>query len=94
MQTFAVELTEDEAQLIEALREVAFGEVYGVCLTEGPVGRLRRLSSAERALILEMRDGTKDISVLHVHEGQPTYAEVDEKIKGFRCRKKIRFPII
>ena len=91
MQTFPMALSEDEARLIEAVQAVRFGEVYGVKIEPGPVGRLRRLSSAERALVLEMRDGLREISVLHVHEGQPVYAEVDEKVGGFRCRKKVRF---
>ena len=92
MQTFSMELTKEEAGLIETLRVVVYGEIYGVKLPSGSARIPQRLSSAERALILEMRDGMSNISVLHVHEGQPVYAEVDEKIAGFRCRKKIKFP--
>ena len=92
VQTFPVALSEEEAGLIATLREVAFGEMYGVRIAPGPAQIASRVSAAERALILEIRDGLEDISVLHVHEGQPAYAEVDEKIAGFRCRKKIKFP--
>ena len=94
MQTFAVELSESEAGLIETLREVAFGEMYGVRIANEPAHIPSRISAAERALVLEIRDGLEDISVLHVHEGQPAYAEIDEKIAGFRCRKKIKFPAV
>ncbi len=92
MQRFAVDLSEEEAGLIETMREVAFGEMYGVRITPGTARVPSRISAAERSLILEIRDGLEDISILHVHEGQPAYAEVDEKIAGFRCRKKIKFP--
>ena len=93
MQMFGLDLTEDEAGLIEALREVTFGEVYGVRLTNSGTLKPRRINAAERAMILEMRNGMNEVSVLHVHDGQPAFAEVEETINGFRCRKKVRFAI-
>ena len=92
MLTYALELAEAEARLVDALRDVAYGEIYGIQVEPGERNRLYRLSAAERSLIFEIRDGLTSISVLHIHDNQPVYAEVDEKIGGFHCRRKIKFP--
>ena len=94
MLRYSIELTNAEVALVETLRDVAFGEIYGIKVEPGEVKIPYDLSDAERSLIFEIRSDCPNISVLHIHERQPTYAEVDIRISGFSCRKKVKFPTV
>ncbi len=84
-------ITEREDELIEALHELCFGELYGVEILEEGDHLLRLLSQAEQELIYFIRAGHQYIDILTVHNGQPILAEVDFKIRGFRVRRRVRF---
>jgi hypothetical protein len=92
--TLKAVVTVREADLIQTIRRLAYGEIYGVEIEDG----LRLIdvdvSECEHSLIDLIRDGQHDISVLHVHQSQPALAELDFVEKGFRCRKKIKFPTV
>lgn len=84
-----------EADLIDAIRQVQFGELYGVEIAAGGGDFIEMpLAPAMWDLILYIRSGVQHIDVLTVHHGQPIQAETDCKILGFRCRKKAKFPTI
>ena len=91
MLSYSVDLTDEETNLIETIREVIHGEIYSVQISPGAKTNTYQLNDAERSLMIEIRNGMTDISVLHIHEGQPAYAEVDKKVNGLRCRLKVKF---
>lgn len=84
-----------EADLIEAIRKVQFGELYGVEIDQNE-GRWveHEIAPAIRDLLLYLRSGVQSIDILTVHHGQPIQAETDCVLWGFRCRKKVRFPTV
>jgi len=88
-----IDITQREKDLIEAIREVKFGEMYGVEIqSQSYFSEHVILTPSQHDLIQAIRNGLQDISVLSIHNGDPAFAEVDEVINGFRCRKKIKFP--
>jgi hypothetical protein len=89
---YQVAVTDNEARLLQTLRALKFGELYGMEISAGEVTHVMEINGAERSLICEIRNGLQYISILHVHEGSPTIAQVDQKLNGFKCRKKIKFP--
>jgi hypothetical protein len=100
MESFMVKSTSDyltpsEYDLVEAIQQVCFGEIYGVEIEQGGGQWIEtNLSPAMLDLIFFIRSGVQYIDVLTVHQGQPTLAETDCKINGFRCRQKLKFPTI
>ncbi len=84
----------EEADLIEAMALVGYGEMYGVNVPAGGGEFIEwgNLPQATRDLILYIRSGFPYIDVLTVHKGMPAFAEFDGEIRGFHCRKKVRFP--
>ena len=84
-----------EADLIEAMRLMQFGEMFGVDVpADGGQFIEMHLPQATHDLLLYIRSGVQHIDVLTVHHGQPVQAETDSKILGFRCRRKVKFPTI
>ncbi len=83
-----------EADLIEAMSQVRYGEIYGVEIPPGGGDFIEwdELPQPTKDLILYIRSGVQHIDVLTVHNGLPTAAETDMKVYGFRCRKKVKFP--
>jgi hypothetical protein len=88
-------LTPGEADLIGAIEKVRFGEIFGVEIDQGGGQWVEMdLTPAMWDLIMYIRTGVQYIDILTVHNGQPTLAETDCKIRGFLCRQKIKFPTI
>lgn len=86
-------LTPGEADLVGAIQKLQHGEIFGVEVEQGGGQWVEMsLSPALRDLILYIRSGVQSIDILTVHNGQPSLAETDFKINGFRCRKRIKFP--
>lgn len=83
-----------EQELLDCLREVQYGEMYGVEIAAQEPGIEELVSPAERDLLEAIRDGMQYIDVLTIHNGEPSVAELDYKSAGFRCRKKIKFPTV
>lgn len=83
-----------EWQLLEAIREIKYGEIFGVQVDDNGKWIEDEVTPAEACLLEYIRDGAQYIDILTVHNGQPTLAETDMKIHGFRCRKKVKFPTV
>ena len=83
-----------ELELLEAIREVEHGEMYGVEVDVTEPTITAQLSQSARDLLDTIRNGIQYIDVLTIHNGEPSLAEVDFKKNGFRCRKKIKFPTV
>ncbi len=88
----AENLSEQERDLIDTIRELVFGELYGVEIPDREAVYTRLLTPIEQDLILYIRSGCQHIDILTVHNGQPAMAETDSKIRGFRARRRVRFP--
>ena len=82
-----------EWELLEAIRALHFGEMYGVevDLTQDQWMDYK-LTPAIRDFLLYLRSGIPYIDVLTVHNGQPAIAETDLKINKFKCRRRVKFP--
>jgi hypothetical protein len=94
VKTYLELVSPGEADLLEAISLVEYGEMFGVEIEQGEGQWIEtEISPAMRDLLLYIRSGVQHIDVLTVHCGQPTQAETDSIIFGFRCRKRIKFPI-
>jgi hypothetical protein len=82
-----------EKDLLNAIRAVQYGELFGVDIPQVHTVDAMDVSAGERDLLTLIRDGIQYIDVLTVHNGQPTRIECDTICNGFRCRKKIRLPL-
>ena len=80
-----------ENALILTIRELEFGEMFGVEVDDQKLEIDMAISTPERGLIEFLRDGNQKIDVLRIHQGDPACAETDFKKNGFKCRKKIKF---
>lgn len=95
LKSSVIRITLPEANLIDTIQFVKYGELYGVEIPDESNLLMpfeRALSQAMIDLINQIRNGGQYIDVLTIHNGQPTCAEYDFKLNGFRCRKKVRFP--
>jgi hypothetical protein len=86
-------VSKTEAALLKGMRSLGYGEMYSVEIPDGLYEVSEMLSAAETDLIDFIRDGHPHIDILHVHQGEPTSAEIDFVHCGFRCRKKAKFPV-
>ena len=92
LQSTLVSLSLPEANLVDTIQFVQFGELFGVEIPSEENTLERQVSPAMLELILYIRTGCQYIDVLSIHNGQPTFAETDFKKNGFRCRRKVKFP--
>ena len=83
-----------EYYLLETIKAIQFGELYGVQVDDHAVWIEYEVTPAIRDLLEYIRDGAQYIDILTVHNGQPVLAETDMKLHGFRCRKKVKFPTV
>ncbi|MCB2146586.1 MAG: hypothetical protein KQI81_08935 [Deltaproteobacteria bacterium] len=87
-----VDVTKHEKELLQTIKDVKFGEMFGVFLPFSTKDKQHKASENDLSLLELLREGL-EISVLTVHSGEAVMAEIDEKIGDFRCRKKIKLPI-
>ena len=87
-------ISSPEFKLLAAIQAVEYGELYGVQVDDNAKWIEYELTPAMKDLLEYIRDGAQYIDILTVHRGQPTLAETDMKMCGFRCRKKIKFPTV
>jgi hypothetical protein len=82
-------------ELLWTTRELQFGAIFGVDLDlRGPRENMT-VSPAERDLVkLILDEEACYIDVLTIHQSDPATAEMDMAVRGFRCRKKIKFPTL
>ena len=78
--------------LIRAMRNLRYGEIFGVEIPLGGTLTPVELSNNEYDLVEAVKDGMQHIDVLTVHNGEPVLAETDYKDGDFHCRKRMRFP--
>jgi len=76
--------------LIQTIRNLGYGEMFGVRieLTGDPTSE--QLNNAEEMLAMIIEEGVQYIDVLTVHDGKPAMLETDFKMNGFHCRKKTK----
>jgi hypothetical protein len=94
MLQYILTLSKEEQDLLWTIRELCFGELFGIEIKDTPKTCALKVSPSERDLIDLIRSGTQKIDILSVHMGEPVLAEVDFKLNNFRCRKKIKFPTL
>jgi hypothetical protein len=87
-------VSDAEAALIETIRDVQYGEIYGAEVEDQPPDARIELTEKEKCLIDLIRGGSQYLSVITVHGGEPAYAEDDKKVNGFSCRIKYKFPTV
>lgn len=93
MLRYNTKVTAEERQFLDAIHRVEYGEIYSPKLKPGALDQEASVSENARDLLNTVREGT-EISILTIHAGEPVYAEVDQVIGGFRCRKKVKFPTV
>lgn len=90
----SIKVSDSELELLNAIREVEHGEMYGVEVDVTEPYVTLGVSQPCADLLTMIRNGIQYIDVLTIHNGEPSLAEVDFKKYGFRCRKKIKFPTV
>lgn len=91
---YSIKVSKREKELLQAIEEIKFGEIHGIIFPPGNyvLDCEEKVSAIQMELIEKIRGGAQEISVLRIHNGEPAYAEIDQKINGFSCRKKLKFP--
>jgi hypothetical protein len=86
------QLNKAEANLIDAIKEIEFGELLNVRLgRDSKYDLTMMLSPAKQKLINFLRQHkTQTIDRIQVHEGEPTMVIFAREIKGFRTVTKIK----
>lgn len=92
MLRYKTRISVQEKTLLDTIQEIGHGEIYSPRLQlRMPLEVDAEVSLNSLDLLSLMRSGVQ-ISILTIHAGEPTFAEIDEAKNGFRCRKKLRFP--
>lgn len=86
-------LTEAEANLLDDIQELEFGEIRLVEIHEGIPRIYYPLDPKQDALIKLIREGTTHFDVIKVYDKKPAYAEVPgiTRKSKFRCIKTYKF---
>lgn len=83
-----------EKQVLEAIEEIGYGELYDIQRDPAGYRNARfpvEISPKTANFIRFIRQGLGPCKVI-VHDSEPTAAEYEDKTKsGIRCLKKIRF---
>ena len=93
MLQFTVLVSKKEKDLLDTIRGLGYGEIFGAEIQDAPKTIHVDVSVYGQDLIDLLRSGVQYIDVLTVHAGEPVMAEIDQESYGFRCRKKTKFPI-
>ncbi len=91
MLKYWVRVSGEERKLIETIRKIEFGEIYSPKVEDREHSEVAEVSGNVSDLLDLIRTGMP-ISIITIHQSEPVYAEVDQLVDGFRCRKKVRFP--
>lgn len=94
MVRYTMVVTEQEARLLDTTRQLCHGELFGVELPDERPVLPMELTANERDLIAVFRDGVRYLDTLTIYRSEPVFAEIDSKVNGFRCRKKLKFPTV
>jgi hypothetical protein len=93
MLKYFVRISGEERKLIETIQKIGYGEVYSPKVETGPQTEILEVSANVADLLDLVRSGAP-ISIITIHQYEPVYAEVDQLMDGFRCRKKVKFPTV
>ena len=84
-------ISETERDLLEAIEEVGYGELYDIRAGEDRPLIERPLSERQMAFIRDLRRKTR-FNRLIIHDSEPAMAEIDgETSNRLRCLKKIKY---
>ena len=92
MLKYNIVVPEAVEKLLRTTRELQFGEIFGVDIDPRTKMVNVQVSRNERDLASFIEDGNGYIDVLTIHQSEPVTAELDHESRGFRCRKKVKFP--
>jgi len=87
-----IKVSKKERDLLLSIRDLGYGEIFGIEIPDENPEFDFAVTKAELDLITMIRNGMGYIDVLTVHNGEPAISENDFKDRGFRCRKKIKYP--
>jgi len=89
MLLYSMQITHAQSKLLEAVRDLNYGEIYSVDDEPSEVSVMEELSPEEKKLLDTLKE-EKHIDIIVVHNGIAVYAEIDKKLNSFRCRKRIK----
>jgi hypothetical protein len=93
MLKYFVRISGEERKLIDTIRRIGYGEIYSPKVEAQAQTDVMEVSANLADLLTLVRSSTP-ISIIIIHQNEPVYAEVDQLIDGFRCRKKVKFPTV
>jgi hypothetical protein len=82
-------LNETELQLVDLFEAVGYGEIYDVRITAEP-GHIPREVGERTARCLKQLRKLGRANKIVVHDSEPAYMEIDQKINGFDCLIKTK----
>jgi hypothetical protein len=91
MLRYKIRISGEERKLINTIQRIGFGEIYSPKVEAQLHNEVVDVSANVKDLLDLIRSGIP-VSIIIIHQNEPVYAEVDQLIDGFRCRKKVRFP--
>jgi len=93
MLRYKANVSGEERRLIETIQKIGFGEIYAPKMEGQQHSEAAEVSANVKDLLDLIRSGAP-VSIITIHQNEPVYAEVDQLIDGFRCRKRIKFPTV
>lgn len=91
MLRYKARVSGEERRLIDTIHKIGYGEIYSPKVEGQLHNEVADVSANVKDLLDLIRSGAP-VSIIIIHQNEPVYAEVDQLIDGFRCRKKVRFP--
>ncbi|HMN11171.1 MAG TPA: hypothetical protein PKD55_02455 [Bellilinea sp.] len=92
MITYTLKVSQTEKDLVDTIKELQFGEVLELELTEDQPTIDLTVSRQTKELLNLIQDGNRFLHSIRVHQGEPTLAEVPWRSRtGISCRKQYRF---
>ena len=93
MLRYKARISGEERRLIETIQKIGYGEIYAPKMEGQLHNEVADVSTNVKDLLDLIRSGAP-VSIIIIHQNEPVYAEVDQLIDGFRCRKKVKFPTV
>ncbi len=93
MLRYKARISGEERKLIDTITKIGYGEIYSPKIEDKLHNEVADVSANVRDLLDLIRSGAP-VSIIIIHQNEPVYAEVDQLIDGFRCRKKVKFPTV
>ena len=85
-------ITSYERKLLELIEEVGYGEIYAVEQPPDPLPHLYEMEISDKtASFLKLVRQGETFDKVVIHDSEPSIAEKQGHLYGFRCLKKIKF---